>query len=122
MLYLASDFVRWILLFDALFLALVSAWSVVAITRMQQQQVVSTAMLEALAARAGLRSLIDVIQTHVPTERISDLETVLRRVDRLLRVWAIHWGEPSDDLRKKLIAAIAVDADPAHQLFDRRTS
>lgn len=50
--------------------------------------------------------LFNIVAQRFAARRDRQVERVLRRIDRVLVVWAESWGEPPDIVRKKLLNAV----------------
>ena len=100
------ELLRWFILPGCVFLTIV--WAVIVVVRMKRDQAVATAIQDAKVARMGLKTLVDQLQSDALGDRQREqaIEVVVRRVDRLLCVWARHWGEPAPDVKAELLRAI----------------
>ena len=64
-----AQFLAWFYPISICFLVGVGVWALVTVQRMNREQAIAIAILETLAARAGLKELIDKIQGAAPTVR-----------------------------------------------------
>lgn len=50
--------------------------------------------------------IFNIVSQRLAARRDRQVERVLRRIDRVLVVWAENWGEPIDVVKSKLREAI----------------
>lgn len=100
------EMIRWFVL--PTFTISTGLWFVVTTIRLRRDQAIALSLIDVKSSRNGMKALVDSIQADALSSRKidEDIQAVVRRTDRLLCVWAKHWGEPPELVKAELQRAV----------------